>query len=78
MPRVINTVGAGDALLAGYLHAVYADPAARESALASGLRWGAIAVQHPGTTFPGSTDDRTDDPVSVGPIEPARRLSDDR
>ena len=78
VPRVINTVGAGDALLAGYLHALHADPAARESALASGLRWGAVAVQHPGTTFPGLTDEQAGIPVSVGPVERARRLSDDR
>ena len=51
--QVINTVGAGDALLAGYLQIRYADPAAREDALANALRWGAVAVQHAGTTFPG-------------------------
>jgi 1-phosphofructokinase len=78
VPRVINTVGAGDALLAGYLHTRYADQAARESALANGLRWGAIAVQHAGTIFPGMTEEHTQIPVSVGPVEVARRLSDIR
>ena len=78
VPRVINTVGAGDALLAGYLQTRYADPAARESALANALRWGAVAVQHAGTTFPGITGEHTGIGVSIGPIEEARPLRDNR
>ncbi|MCW2812014.1 MAG: 1-phosphofructokinase [Friedmanniella sp.] len=53
VPRVVNTVGAGDAFLAGFLYAQDRHPGAREDALATALRWGAIAVQHPRTVFPG-------------------------
>ena len=74
--QVINTVGAGDALLAGYLQIRYADPAAREDALANALRWGAVAVQHAGTTFPDMIAAHTQISVSVGPVDAARRLSD--
>ncbi len=42
---VVSTVGAGDALLAGYLSAA-ADPAA---AFVAALAWGAAAVRHHGT-----------------------------
>jgi 1-phosphofructokinase len=56
VPRVVNTVGAGDSFLAGYL-ADAARPGLsgtdQEAALASALTWGAIAVQHAGTVFPG-------------------------
>lgn len=79
VPRVVNTVGAGDALLAGYLQARHADPAARKSALANGLRWGAVAVQHAGTTFPGMPPDQhTTIQVFVGPVELDRPLRDTR
>ncbi len=74
--QVINTVGAGDALLAGYLQIRYADPTAREDALANALRWGAVAVQHAGTTFPDMIAAHTQISVSVGPVDAARRLSD--
>jgi 1-phosphofructokinase len=50
----INTVGAGDAFLAGYL-AADANPA--PDRLASALRWGATAVQHQGTLL-SRVDDR--------------------
>jgi 1-phosphofructokinase len=43
--RVVNTVGAGDAFLAGFL----AVPAGGADALASALRFGATAVEHDGT-----------------------------
>ena len=44
---VVSAVGAGDALLAGYLFA--ADDTTE--ALTSALAWGAAAVQHHGTLF---------------------------
>jgi 1-phosphofructokinase len=48
--RPVSTVGAGDALLAGFLFAGGAGPAA----LAAGLRWGAAAVQLAGTVLTAS------------------------
>jgi 1-phosphofructokinase len=45
--EVVSTVGAGDAMLAGYL-SVAGDP---EAALRTALAWGAAAVQHHGTLF---------------------------
>jgi 1-phosphofructokinase len=47
-----STVGAGDALLAGFLAA----GATGESALAEGLAWGAAAVRQPGSRMPGPAD----------------------
>jgi 1-phosphofructokinase len=44
---VVSTVGAGDAMLAGYLSA--ADDT--DTALRTALAWGAAAVQHHGTLF---------------------------
>jgi 1-phosphofructokinase len=46
--RVVSTVGAGDAFLAGYLSAAHDD---RTNRLSSALQWGAAAVQHEGTLF---------------------------
>ncbi|CAN5329801.1 1-phosphofructokinase family hexose kinase [soil metagenome] len=43
---VVSTVGAGDAMLAGYLSCT-----GRHSALSAALQWGAAAVQHEGTLF---------------------------
>lgn len=48
--RPVSTVGAGDAMLAGFLSAGGAGPAA----LAAGLRWAAAAVQHSGTVLASS------------------------
>ena len=45
--KVVSTVGAGDALLAGYLSA----PADTGEALGAALTWAAAAVQHHGTLF---------------------------
>jgi 1-phosphofructokinase len=66
VPRVINTVGAGDSFLAGYLHARDRGDGSREDALATALRWGAIAVQHAGTVFPGA--EAVQQPVHLGPV----------
>jgi 1-phosphofructokinase len=69
---VINTVGAGDAFLAGYLAAdANASPPADRLALA--LRWGATAVQHQGTLF-SRVDDRI--PVYVAAADPSVTLSE--
>jgi 1-phosphofructokinase len=57
----VNTVGAGDAFLAGWLAAGHAG-AAGADALASALRFGAAAVEHQGTLF-GAPDLRR--PVSI-------------
>ena len=61
--RVVNTVGAGDAFLAGWLAAVYAG-ATSSDALANALRFGATAVEHEGTLL-NVPDPRR--PVSIGP-----------
>jgi 1-phosphofructokinase len=45
--KVVSTVGAGDAMLAGYLSCRQG----RTQALATALQWGAAAVQHEGTLF---------------------------
>lgn len=66
--RVVNTVGAGDAFLAGYL----AEPAGGAEALASALRFGAAAVEREGTLV-GVTDPRR--PVTLGPVLAATPLT---
>ncbi|MGV9801140.1 1-phosphofructokinase family hexose kinase [Mycobacterium sp. NPDC003449] len=58
--RVVNTVGAGDAMLAGFL----AVPAGGAEALANALRFGATAVEHDGTLL-GVPDPAR--PVRIGP-----------
>jgi 1-phosphofructokinase len=45
--NVVSTVGAGDAMLAGYLSCAHG----RSEALATALQWGAAAVQNEGTLF---------------------------
>ncbi|GAB3828853.1 1-phosphofructokinase [Dactylosporangium cerinum] len=50
--RARSTVGAGDALLAGFLAA----GARGAAALAEGLAWGAAAVSLPGSRMPGPAD----------------------
>jgi 1-phosphofructokinase len=49
--KVVSTVGAGDAMLAGYLSC----RGSRAEALATALQWGAAAVQHEGTLFSPNT-----------------------
>jgi 1-phosphofructokinase len=73
VPR--STVGAGDALLAGFLAAGGEGP----EALAEGVAWGAAACVLPGTAVPGPGDLRRD-LVQTHPVDPQRRLAldDDR
>ncbi|GAA3741270.1 1-phosphofructokinase [Plantactinospora mayteni] len=52
VPQPKSTVGAGDALLAGFLAAGARGP----DALAEGLAWGAAAVSLPGSRMPGPGD----------------------
>ncbi|MES9539702.1 1-phosphofructokinase [Spirillospora sp. NPDC049024] len=54
--RPRSTVGAGDALLAGFLAAGARGP----RALAEGLAWGAAAVRMPASRMPGADDVRRD------------------
>jgi 1-phosphofructokinase len=51
----VSTVGAGDALLAGYLHAV-ASGADRQAALRTAVAFGSAAVMLPGSSMPGPAD----------------------
>jgi len=51
----LSTVGAGDSLVAGYLHAVCRGAGPRE-ALAAGVAWGAAAVSLPGSRMPEPAD----------------------
>jgi 1-phosphofructokinase len=71
--NVVNTAGAGDAFLAGYLAAegnLRDTPADR---LARALRWGATAVQHQGTLLSGA-DDRV--VVHVAAADPMVKLKE--
>jgi 1-phosphofructokinase len=63
--RVVNTVGAGDAFLAGWLAALHAG-ATTADALANALRFGATAVEHEGTLL-GVPDPHR--PVTIAPAE---------
>jgi 1-phosphofructokinase len=64
-----STVGAGDALLAGFLAA----GGRGAGALAEGVAWGTAACRLPGTAMPGPSDiDR--DAVAVHPPDPGRIL----
>jgi 1-phosphofructokinase len=73
VPR--STVGAGDALLAGFLAAGGDGP----EALAEGVAWGAAACVLPGTAVPGPADLQRD-LVRMHPVDPERPLGmgDDR
>jgi 1-phosphofructokinase len=66
--KVVNTVGAGDAFLAGYLASVEQPVELR---LATALRFGGTAVQHEGTLF--SQPDLSQ-PVDVHRVDRARQL----
>ncbi len=67
--RVISTVGAGDAMLAGYLSC----PHGRSEALATALQWGAAAVQNEGTLFsPNASRARVTISASIDLSRPLR------
>src|SRR5213593_1064445 len=68
VPR--STVGAGDALLAGFLAGGGEGP----EALAEGVAWGAAACVLPGTAVPGPGDLRRD-LVQTHPVDPERPLT---
>lgn len=73
--RPLSTVGAGDSLLAGYLHGVHAgdEPAA---ALRRAVAFGAAAVMLPGSEMPGPGQVATVQ-VSLDPRpDPSRPLTD--
>lgn len=70
VPR--STVGAGDALLAGFL----ASGAEGLSALAEGVAWASAACVLPGTAMPAPGDIRRD-LVRADAVEPGRRLQGD-
>ncbi|MBK8468598.1 MAG: 1-phosphofructokinase [Candidatus Phosphoribacter sp.] len=53
--KPVSTVGAGDSLVAGFLHAVCRGAGPRE-ALATGVAWGAAAVSLPGSRMPAPED----------------------
>ncbi|TYB51454.1 1-phosphofructokinase [Nonomuraea sp. PA05] len=65
-----SSVGAGDAMLAGFLAAGGSGPEALKQALA----WGAAAVRLPGSRMPGPAD-IDHGAVTIGPPDPERRLS---
>jgi 1-phosphofructokinase len=70
---VRSTVGAGDALLAGFLAAGAAGP----QALVSGLTWATAACQLPGSTMPGPEDLDTPCVRLHDAYEPSRPLKGD-
>jgi len=55
VPEPLSTVGAGDALLAGYLFAT-GDGSPATEALRTGVAWGAAAVSLPGSRMPTPAD----------------------
>ncbi len=64
--RPVSTVGAGDSLLAGYLHSVWSGADA-ETALRTAVAFGAAAVALPGSEMPGPAQVAA---IAVQSIEP--------
>ncbi|MCG5220067.1 1-phosphofructokinase [Streptosporangium sp. KLBMP 9127] len=69
VPEPRSTVGAGDAMLAGFLAA----GARGESALVEGLAWATAAVGLPGSRMPSPADIHRDR-VRITPVDPALPL----
>jgi 1-phosphofructokinase len=67
-----SSVGAGDALLAGFLAAGAEGPAA----LAEGVAWGAAAVSLPGSRMPGPKDIRRESVRLLPRVDGGRLLTD--
>lgn len=67
-----SAVGAGDAMLAGFLYGGASGP----DALAVALAWGAAAASLPGSRMPGPDDVRTDRVRVHERIDAGQRLSD--
>ncbi len=73
--RPISTVGAGDAVLAGYLHAISGGASAAE-ALSTAVAFGAAAVALPGSKMPGPDNVAGVSVVVTEGPDPARPLDD--
>jgi 1-phosphofructokinase len=71
-----STVGAGDALLAGFLAGWTRTGGDRREALAAGLAWGAAAASLPGSQMPAPHDLRPDAVRIHDRLDPDRRLED--
>ncbi|HEY0803864.1 MAG TPA: 1-phosphofructokinase family hexose kinase [Pseudonocardiaceae bacterium] len=71
--RASGAVGAGDAMLAGFLHGGAVGP----SALTVAIAWGTAAASLPGSRLPGPDDVRTDQVRVHERIDNGRRLSDE-
>jgi len=71
----VSTVGAGDALLAGYLHAVDSG-ADREAALRMAVAFGSAAVLLPGSSMPGPAEVAAITVSSTTSPDRARQLDD--
>lgn len=73
--RVVNTAGAGDATLAGFLHALAgARPLELSGALCRAVAWGALSVAEPSTLL--SRLDDAPDVELVRSFDPGRQLTE--
>ncbi|MDN4479928.1 1-phosphofructokinase [Demequina muriae] len=72
----LSTVGAGDCLLAGWLHAVSEGATARD-AIERAVRWGSAAVALPGSAVPGPRDLEAVSVTSHPALDPRLAMSGD-